>query len=375
MVILLLVGIIPSTAVSMALLLTSQMRHQRIQYAPYCDWFHDEGIFSCSTGSGYSSTLSLISTRTRIKTSHPVRPLSLLYQQMTESESNINNDKDNNNDSDRDDDSNVANKPKKKLSSRLAMMAADWLEEEEEEELNIVDTEKKDEKKKPSSRLAMLAEDWLDDEDDDEDDELLSYWGRFEDRVIKQPSSTSSEEVRGNDENDGTIDSSITTEERLDRYYDSRGINKRQERKHKTKIEQALDKAFGSTSSSSSGSSTAAASSLSQAIRILEDIQPLCQVNTRLGGQTLIELALLYWENEQYDMSLKVLQSLLQNTSIERSYVRKLIKQLQSGKTSPPRPPPPPPSFSRRASINTNSNTNMLQQMMMKWQDGNFFDD
>ena len=117
---------------------------------------------------------------------------------------------------------------------------------------------------------------------------------------------------------------------------------------------------------------------ISKSITVLEEIQPLCQLNTRLGGQTLMELAILYWENEQYENSLEILLSLVDNVHMQRSYnLKKLIRQLQSvsssGESSMDPPPPPPPTSSRRKSSDAK---NIFEQMMMTWQQddaGGFF--
>ena len=80
---------------------------------------------------------------------------------------------------------------------------------------------------KPKSRLALLTEGWL----EKEEDELASYWERFDENKLgnvladlKGASFASPVSYKN------IVDSSseaLTTEELLERYYGSRGIDKK----------------------------------------------------------------------------------------------------------------------------------------------------
>lgn len=135
--------------------------------------------------------------------------------------------------------------------------------------------------KKPSSRLAMLASDWL----EEEEDELASYWDRFDEaRTSGTKASTttasSTTATTGSSEDDEKV---LTTEQRLDRYHASRGVDRRAEEANRPAIEAALAKARGDGDDASS--------TASEAVRALEDVLPYLQPKTRLGGTALLELA------------------------------------------------------------------------------------
>ena len=80
---------------------------------------------------------------------------------------------------------------------------------------------------KPKSRLALLTEGWL----EKEEDELASYWERFDKNKIGNVSA----DLKGASFASPVsykiiVDSSseaLTTEELLERYYDSRGNDKK----------------------------------------------------------------------------------------------------------------------------------------------------
>ena len=141
---------------------------------------------------------------------------------------------------------------------------------------------------KPKSRLAMAAADWLEEE---EEDELTMYWDRFD--AAKEASRTNGgnggEQAKDRaaqvsagqstpTSTKGGDDANMSTEELLERYHESRGINKEKERKYGVQIEQATR-------------SAKRASSASEAIRILDAVRPHLQYNTKLGGRAYLELA------------------------------------------------------------------------------------
>ena len=98
---------------------------------------------------------------------------------------------------------------------------------------------------KPLSPLAMAAADWL----EEEEDELAMYWDRYD--VAKKSSTSGSSTAQPQSippsEPSGSLDDTIntatsTTEELLDRYYESRNIDRGLERSHATQIKQAIEK-------------------------------------------------------------------------------------------------------------------------------------
>ena len=153
---------------------------------------------------------------------------------------------------------------------------------------------------KPQSRLARLAEDWL----EEEQDELQLYWERFD-------AKTKQEESPATIIDDYDDDSSLTTEQRLERYYDRRGINKRCEQGHAKEIKEALDKAQK-------------AATPEQAIAFLEQVQPWLQINSKLGGTALLELAIALWQRDETPDE-ALCQELLGNPHVRRQ-VQQLLK-------------------------------------------------
>jgi hypothetical protein len=153
--------------------------------------------------------------------------------------------------------------------------------------------------KKPQSRLARLAEDWL----EEEEDELRLYWERFDEK-------TKQEEPPANTKDDDN-DTSLTTEQRLERYYDRRGINKRCEKGHAQEIKEALDKAQ-------------IAATPERAIAFLEQVQPWLQINSKLGGTALLELAVALWQRDGTP-DVDLCQELLGNPHVRRQ-VHQLLK-------------------------------------------------
>jgi len=139
--------------------------------------------------------------------------------------------------------------------------------------------ENKETANKPQSRLARLAQDWL----EEEEDELQLYWERFDDKKGGSDeegagsSSQARRNARGDQDEDGG--SPLTTEQRLERYCDRRGINRRRERERAAEIQQALEAARGATTPE-------------QAILYLEEVRPWLQINSKLGGTALLELAI-----------------------------------------------------------------------------------
>jgi hypothetical protein len=153
--------------------------------------------------------------------------------------------------------------------------------------------------KKPQSRLARLAEDWL-----EEEDELQLYWERFDEKT-KQEEPLPATTIYDAD------DKSLTTEQRLERYYDRRGISKRCEQEHAQEIKEALDKAQ-------------LAATPEQAIAFLEQVQPWLQINSKLGGTALLELAIALWQRDEIPDE-ALCQELLGNLHVRRQ-VQQLLK-------------------------------------------------
>ena len=129
---------------------------------------------------------------------------------------------------------------------------------------------------KSLSPLAMAAADWL----EEEEDELAMYWDRYD--VAKKNSNSSKEQplpsTPSQHDQDDDDDDATTTEERLDRYYQSRNIDRGIEQQHSTQIKQAIEK-------------SKKASSADEAIQHLTPIRQYLQYNTKLGGNAYFELA------------------------------------------------------------------------------------
>lgn len=197
---------------------------------------------------------------------------------------------------------------------------------------NVDNASPNNDQKPLKSRLAQLAEDWL--EEEEEEDELLSYWDRFDTNRA-----SSSGETNSLVQNTATTtateeeDDSLTTEERLERYFDSRGINKALEAQHATDIEAAIGQAQR-------------AETPVEAIHALSKVQPWLQPNTRLGGKALYELAVALWQEEVLERltsasgqdedttlllfpqgdSARILETLMNNPHM-KDQVRQLLKQ------------------------------------------------
>lgn len=166
---------------------------------------------------------------------------------------------------------------------------------------------------KPKSRLALLAEDWL----EEEEDELTSYWERFDENKngnISADSKSSSFASPYSSPNfvDDSSSEELTTEERLERYYDSRGINKKKEDQFKSNIEYAINTARK-------------AATAEIAIAELEKVQPYLQVNSKLGGTALYELAVALWQRDGRPDE-ELIEKLMGNTHIKRE-LQQLMKR------------------------------------------------
>ena len=149
------------------------------------------------------------------------------------------------------------------------------------------EADENDPQAKPMSRLAMAAADWM------EDDELQTYWDRYD---AAKSNSSNGNKNRDNMRSTTSVvksaqeDEILTTEERLDRYFQSRGIDKSLEKKHAKDIKRAATYAAKS------------ASGALDAIQTLEQVRPYMQVGSKLGGTALLELAYAYQahsENEE----------------------------------------------------------------------------
>lgn len=176
---------------------------------------------------------------------------------------------------------------------------------------DIISTLKNSEDK-PKSRLALLAEDWL----EEEEDELASYWERFDENKngnVSADFNSTSFASSGSYKN--IVDSSsetLTTEERLERYYDSRGINKKKEEQFASQIEYAINAAKK-------------AATAEIAIAELEKVQPYLQVNSKLGGSALYELVIAMWQRDGIADE-DLIEKLIENAHIRRQ-LQQLMKQ------------------------------------------------
>jgi len=174
--------------------------------------------------------------------------------------------------------------------------------------------ENDDEKKsvaKPLSPLAMAAADWL----EEEEDELALYWDRYD--VAKkssskeQPQSTPPQPLLDTDSN-------TTTEERLDRYYESRNIDRGVERQHATQIKHAIE-------------TSKKASSADEAIQLLTPIRQYLQYNTKLGGNAYFELAQALDANDQVGEATDIYEKLASSPHVE---IRRKSRELLAMGTS-----------------------------------------
>lgn len=154
---------------------------------------------------------------------------------------------------------------------------------------------------KPSSPLAMAAADWL----EEEEDELALYWDRYDvakknsDSNKEQPQSVTPAQPLQPDKDEDT-----TTEERLDRYYQSRNIDRGMERQHSSQIKQAIEK-------------SKKASSADEAIQLLTPIRQYLQYNTKLGGNAFFELAQALDANDQVDEATDIYEQLASSPHAE----------------------------------------------------------
>ena len=167
---------------------------------------------------------------------------------------------------------------------------------------NASDQSNEDKKKIAQSPLAMAAQDWL---EDDDDDELYSYWNRFDE---KKSDAKTGERAKALDiPNFPVVDRSLSTEQLLDQYYEGRGIDKRVENQHKEEIQKALD-------------SATKAKSAKEAVNMLEAVRPWLQSNTKLGGKALLELGEAYEADDNVNEAKTIFESLQSNpqTDIKR---------------------------------------------------------
>ena len=128
---------------------------------------------------------------------------------------------------------------------------------------------------KGMSPLAMAAADWL----EEEEDELSKYWERFDDAKRVDRTITSTDAIsrpRTFDEQGLTG----TTEQLLDSYYRSRGIDKEAETKHRSTIENAVNKASKAASAEEAVRYTQLHEALKQANPHYKQASPPTQHNT-----------------------------------------------------------------------------------------------
>jgi hypothetical protein len=172
--------------------------------------------------------------------------------------------------------------------------------------------------KPPQSRLARLAEDWLEEE---EEDELLKYWERFEDKTA-QSAPNNRESIDKDDSSSSAL--LLTTEELLERYLDSRGIRRGEELAHRVEIEASIQAAQ-------------TANTAEEALKALETVQPWLQVHTRLGGIALVEYLTALWQKEDGGaLDEELCRALLKNP---HDVVVSKVKRLLKSKEPPPRQP------------------------------------
>jgi len=135
------------------------------------------------------------------------------------------------------------------------------------------------EKEKNLSPLAMAAAEWL----EDEEDELTMYWDRFDfargcDKSRTDDNNTVQNKQEVNTQSSSSINFRETTEQRLDRYYEKCGIDKGEERKYAPLIHKAVE-------------SAKKAPSAEEALKLLEPIRQYLQFNTKIGGNAYFEIA------------------------------------------------------------------------------------
>jgi tetratricopeptide (TPR) repeat protein len=171
---------------------------------------------------------------------------------------------------------------------------------------------------KSMSPLAMAAADWL----EDEEDELSLYWEKFDDAkrdgIDNKSRLNTATELLVDEKNVSPV---ATTEELLERYYESRGISRETEQKHKQEIKAAVKAARK-------------ASSAKEAIRLLEGVKSYLQCNTQLGGDALLELAECYEANDEPEKSLEIYEKVRTNP---QSQIRRRVKAIFSNPSSRPK--------------------------------------
>lgn len=188
-------------------------------------------------------------------------------------------------------------------STQPRLLIAAWASSQNEDDESLQD----EDAAKPKSRLALLAEDWL----EEEEDELQMYWERFEENKGNAEATKSIPDADNTASRDE--DSDLTTEQRLERYFDSRGIHKLNERKYASRIEQAIAKAQS-------------APTPEEAITALTHVQPYLQMRTRLGGTALYELAVALWQRDG-EPDEELLRELIQKNTHVKQKVQQLTKQ------------------------------------------------
>ena len=147
--------------------------------------------------------------------------------------------------------------------------------------------------KKKKSRLAQMAEDWM-----EEEDELDLYWQKFQD-TKQSGASTQVEEtdlVRGR-----------SSDQILSDYYESKDIDMKVEREYKTQIEAAIELA-------NKGDNPRAGA------KALESLFPYLQTNSILGGKALLALVkatLAATNRPDYDRVEDILTSLQRHPQMD----------------------------------------------------------
>ena len=160
---------------------------------------------------------------------------------------------------------------------------------------------------KPMSRLAMAAADWMEEE---EEDELSDYWDRFDDAKSSANKYDKSQLTDSKEEDDAIT---MSTDQRLDNYLKSRGIDKTVERKYAQEIGQAMTLA-------------ASSSSAYDAIQTLERVRTYMQPGSKIGGSALLELAYAYHAHGDVEEAVRICNDIIELNSLRE--VRTKAKQL-----------------------------------------------
>jgi len=178
--------------------------------------------------------------------------------------------------------------------------------------------------KRPLSPLAMAAADWL--EEEEEDDEWAQYWNRFEDGKRGDSATVSTTDVSTSSSthaSNTTDDRNLSTEERLERYLQSRGIDRQQQSQVEPELQRVLQDCKTQFTAQ-------------QVIDTLQQIEPLLSKHTQLGGTLYLEYAMALWKTEQKELALEICRA--QRKNPHRDIVRRskeIAADIVAGKEAP----------------------------------------